>query len=181
VLLLTGIVASGAFAAPLAYTINFTTDVGSSTPTSGSFTHHNAEPPGSQFTAFDVEWDGLIFDLTSDANTGGQSIGCGATTSTTIFAILSGTGECSGADTIRWVGGHTSLDNTFHFRDSDGSGNIIQIVAVNPSTGTGGASGTFSITRQGSQTPERFSFILALPGVALLVLNRRRPSTRICL
>jgi hypothetical protein len=65
VLLLTGIIASGAFAAAIPYNINFTTDSGSPTPTSGSFTYDGGAAIGSQFTAFDVEWDGLPFDLTT--------------------------------------------------------------------------------------------------------------------
>jgi hypothetical protein len=51
VLLLTGIVASGAFAAPLAYNINFTTGSGSPTPT-GSFTYDSSLADRAQFSAF---------------------------------------------------------------------------------------------------------------------------------
>jgi hypothetical protein len=51
VLLLIGIVASGAFASPLAYNINFITGSGSPTPT-GSFTYDSALADGTQFPAF---------------------------------------------------------------------------------------------------------------------------------
>jgi hypothetical protein len=125
VFLLTGIVASGAFAAPLAYNINFTTNSGSPTPTSGSFTYDSAVPPGSQFTGFDVEWDGLAFDLTSNANTGGTSSGCGAITSTTVFLFLSGTNECLGSNSFDWSGGHGSTESQFFFRYLEGSNFIL--------------------------------------------------------
>jgi hypothetical protein len=45
VLLIAGIIASAASAAPLDYTINFTTNSGSPAPTSGSFTYVSAVPP----------------------------------------------------------------------------------------------------------------------------------------
>jgi hypothetical protein len=65
----------------------------------------------------DVEWDGLTFDFTSQANTGGNSVGCGATDSTTIILFLSGTNECPGSNSFIWSGGHGSLDTIFHIED----------------------------------------------------------------
>jgi len=185
VLLLTGIVASGACAAPLAYNINFSTDFGSPTPTSGSFTYDSAAALGSQFTAFDVEWDGLPFVFTSQANTGGNSIGCGATDSATIFLFLSGTNECPGSNSFNWSGGHGSFNTAFHIDDDGTAGTGIQLIDTNAFAGTGGAGGTYSITRNDAPpVPEPSSFILALAGVALLVQERMRPATRkerICL
>jgi hypothetical protein len=90
VLVLTGIIASSAFAGPINYVINFTTTHGSPTPT-GSFSYNGGT---ATFTNFDVVWAGITFDLTSDANSGGVSTGCAAANSTTIFQVLSGTSEC---------------------------------------------------------------------------------------
>lgn len=179
VLLLMGIIASCAFAGPIAYSINFTTTSGSPPPTSGSFTYDGAAALGSQFAAFDVLWDGLTFDLTSSANTGGQGSGCGVVTSSTIFQVLQGTAECPGSNTFGWFGGHGSLNSEFAFGDTGASSDFIQVIGLNPATGTGGASGTFSITAiNGAPTPEPSSFILALVGGAFLVRKRMHLTTR---
>jgi hypothetical protein len=90
VLLLMGVMGSGAFAAAIPYTINFTTFAGSSLPTSGSFTYDSAAALGSQFASFLVGWDGLTFDLTSEANSP-FTLACGPANSSTTFGILSGT------------------------------------------------------------------------------------------
>lgn len=65
-LLLIGIVSSVAVATPINYTINFNVCCGP-VPT-GSFTYDASQPVGSQFSNFDVIWDGRTYDLTSTAN-----------------------------------------------------------------------------------------------------------------
>ena len=87
VLLLTGIIASGACAAPLAYNINFTTTSGSPTPT-GSFTYNSALADGTQFSSFLVDWDGLTFDFMTVANSGGTNNGCDPGASIAIFEVI---------------------------------------------------------------------------------------------
>jgi hypothetical protein len=170
-LLLTGIIASRAFAGPVPYVINFTTTSGSPAPTSGSFTYDSAAALGAQFTAFVVVWDGLTFDLTSAANAGGFSFGCGAVkvNSATAFAILSGTNECPGSPyAIRWDAGDRSLNSEFRFSDAAGlPENLIEIIGLNPSTGINGAAGTFTITVANPASAVDFAIIGRAPGQTL--------------
>jgi hypothetical protein len=176
VLLLTGLVASGAFAVPVPYVIHFTTTSGSPAPTSGSFTYDSAAALGAQFTAFVVVWDGLTFDLTSAANAGGFSLGCGAdmlnsaiVNSATAFAILSGTNECHGSPyAIGWDAGHINPGSGFRFSDVAGPPeNLIEIVGGNPFSGTGGAAGTFTITVYNPVSVVDFAIIGRGPGETL--------------
>jgi hypothetical protein len=114
VLLLTGIIASGACAAPLAYNINFITDSGSPTPT-GSFTYDSSLADGAQFSAFLVDWDGFTFDFMAVANSGGN-MGCTLGASITIFNMMSDpAGACPGTpNMLQWGAGGFSIN--FQFR-----------------------------------------------------------------
>jgi hypothetical protein len=139
VLLLTGIVASGAFAAPLACNINFTTTFGSPTPT-GSFTDDSALVDGTQFSAFLVDWDGITFDFTSPANSGGTTkFGCVLSAGIVIFDMMSGVGQCPGTPSVlQWQATEVPIDN-FGFEDAGNpaSGHNINLFdnVVGPSGG----------------------------------------------
>ncbi len=90
-----------ATAAPVNYTIDFTTTAGTA-PTSGSFAYDSAS---ATFSGFHVAWDGFDFDLTDSANgpvTGGNA-GCAGSGGATAFLLLSH--QC-GAD--RWSSTITS-------------------------------------------------------------------------
>ena len=77
------------------YTINFTTAGGSGSPApSGSFTYDASAPLGSQFTDFEVDWDGFSLDLTSSANNPSGN-GCGSYNSAAAFAFLNGAVPCT--------------------------------------------------------------------------------------
>jgi hypothetical protein len=183
VLLLTGIIASGAFAGPINYVINFTTTSGSPTPT-GSFTYDSAAALGSQFTAFVVVWDALTFDFTSQANTPiVNTVGCGAVTSITIFNFLSGTDECPGSpNTFNYDSTEALANSGITFSDNGSPyPHYIDLQSI-----VGGYSGrnniddgTFTVTAQ-TQTPEPSSFILALTGGAFLVKRcARQPGSQL--
>jgi hypothetical protein len=77
------------------YTINFTTAGGSGNPApSGSFTYDASAPLGSQFTDFEVAWDGFSLDLTNSANNPSGN-GCGSYNSAATFAFLNGAVPCT--------------------------------------------------------------------------------------
>jgi hypothetical protein len=83
-----------AFAGPVAYTLSFTSTVGTA-PSSGSFTYDAAVP---EFTDFLVVWEGAGFDFTAWANqpsTSGHDPICLDSTALITFKLLSG--ECSNA------------------------------------------------------------------------------------
>jgi hypothetical protein len=166
VLLLTGIIASGAFAAPIPYAISFTTATGAPTPTSGSFTYDSAAALGSQFTAFAVAWDGVAFDFTSPAN-----------------IEWSGPGDVGPVEDIPffWDGLAVSAFSDFHLRGNfqfeqnetpDGDDDVTIASQAGGSSNSANASGTFIVI---AQTPESSSFILVLAGGALLLLKRIVP------
>ena len=179
VLLLMGVLVSGAFASPITYTFNFTVDSGSPAPTSGSFTYDSTAPLASRFTFFDVVWDGFTFDMTSNANSP-FSVGCGPADSSTSFGELSGTLTCPGTPPVSWNGNATPSLAGFGFLTA-GSGNEYQLAVgvPNPSDVAGNAGGSFGITiNDQPPTPEPSSFILALTGGAFLARKRMRRATR---
>jgi hypothetical protein len=180
VLLLTGIIVSGAFAAPLAYNINFITNSGSPAPTSGSFTYDSALADGAQFSDFLVDWDGFTFDFLTLANSGGTNLGCDPGASIAIFDMMSDpAGACPGTpNVLQWGADDITLAPRFSFSDegnpASGHNMNLSLRLALPSPGAG-AGGSWSITRNDAQTPEPSSFILVLAGGALLALKRIVP------
>src|SRR4051794_21049304 len=118
------LIAASAFAAPVNYTITFTTSSGPA-PTAGSFTYDSSAPLASRFTNFNVSWGGGIFDLTATANTGEQFTGtdCGTSPSSqSLFTFLSGQNVCANAAVIVWDGVRSTGIQTFDFRNEEASG-----------------------------------------------------------
>jgi hypothetical protein len=72
--------AAAGLASPVTYNIAFTSAIGL-LPTSGGFIYDSANA-ASPFSSFVVVWDGITFDLTSVANTGGLSMNCDASQNT---------------------------------------------------------------------------------------------------
>ena len=176
VLLLMGVMGSGAFAAAIPYTINFTTFAGSPLPTFGSFTYDSTAALGSQFASFVVGWDGLTFDLTSEANSP-FTLACGPANSSTTFGILSGTLTCPGSPPNVWGGeANPGSFDGFDFTETNGSHEFQIAVNNSPSLASAmaGAAGFYSITVNDTQAPEPSSFILALTCGAFLVRKRMR-------
>ena len=158
VLLLLSITPSGALALPATYSINFTTTSGSPSPTLGTFTFDSAAAPGSQFTAFVVVWDGLIFDFTSLANTATViTAGCESVTSSTIFQVLSGTNECPGsAPTYDWHATEATVNSGFTLgQHANPYPQYIFIDAIisRPCGRNNIADGTYTITPQAPMVP----------------------------
>lgn len=92
------------------YDINFSTGPFGfgDLPTSGSFGYDASQPLGSQFTNFIVVWEGISFDLTSDANfpsfVNTDTSACFPTLgSAGVFAALSAPGNCLGVGSD-WLG-----------------------------------------------------------------------------
>jgi hypothetical protein len=169
------IMATGAFASPMLYNITFTATAGP-TPTAGSFTYDSAAPLGSQFTGFNVVWEGGIFDLTAAANTGEQFTGtdCGTTSSSqSVFAFLSGQKVCANAAVIAWDGGRPRGVEIFDFRNQEisGVGPPEASIAINASTPFSegqDASGSFSIASASAVPEPSTSVLTLLSGVLLL-------------
>jgi hypothetical protein len=170
------------YAAPINYTISFTTNSGIS-PSSGSFTFDSAQPLGSQFTAFTVVWDSISFNLTSTANAPQTSGSCTAT-SLTVFLFLTGTPECpgTGGQPIGWGatipnGSAIAFFNIFDV--SSGGANAINIQGtptIPTNTGpTVGANGGFSA----SPVPEPSSLLLMGSALGCLLLASQRLRVRI--
>ena len=94
--LLVGMGSTAILAAPITYTIDFTTTFGVA-PTAGSFTYDDTLSLGSRFTAFDVAWNSMVLDLRASANApfiNGSD--CGTTSNSLIsFTLLQGTNQCA--------------------------------------------------------------------------------------
>ena len=78
------------------YTINFTVETGSPTP-SGSFDYD----PTVGFSNLIVSWDGELFDLTGSANAPGVGGTC-TSSYQNLFLAISGGSACQSQTTIEW-------------------------------------------------------------------------------
>ena len=176
---------SEASAGPIAYTINFTTTSGLA-PTSGSFDYDSSQSVGSQFSSFFVTWDGISFNLTSDAN-GNISTGGDCTTPTITF-LMTGIG-CLNHFTgfPEWyVEASNPTTAQFNFEDHDAAGvQTIMISADQTFSGSPplspGPFGTWTATATSTSVPEPSTLTLAaLGGGAFLLFLRwtSRPSRR---
>lgn len=103
--------AAQVYASPVLYDVDFTAfDLDGSSPTAASFDYDASAPVGSQFSDFDVVWDGFTFHLTARANN--PDAGPGPfTTSTCVlsidsagfFAALANPSDGFGGNTF-WIG-----------------------------------------------------------------------------
>jgi hypothetical protein len=108
-------------AAPVLYTINFTTTSGVA-PTSGSFDYDSSQPVGSQFTNFFVSWDGSTFNLTPTANSpyGTPSGDCSASVITFLTTGSDCTTHSNGRPSwIAEIDGPGTEQEEFDFDDED--------------------------------------------------------------
>lgn len=180
------LLAPAASAAPINYTINFTPTSGIA-PTSGTFTYDSSLSLGSRFSSFIVVWQALTFDLTPEANAPSFSgSACGTSGSSDAFPLMSGN-ACS-----THFGGFPNWDavispqqfpqDFFRFRDISLSGSDSETLfeegpAISQSANGASATGGYSISAQGSSTPEPSSMVLlSTGGIALWLLRRRRQS-----
>ena len=154
-------------AAPVHYTINFTTDSGPA-PT-GSFTYDDAVPV---FTDFLVTWDSIQYDLTPDANapsiSGPPACIGSATGAAATFLLMSG----SCASTAVWQGAPFN-PSSFSFHALFFSGQtftLIDISGEGPSGPIELGSGSWTITADSVPEPST----LALTAIAGALLTARR-------
>ena len=180
-LFLLAIGAAEAIAAPITYTITFTTESPSEiAPDSGGFTYDSAAALGNQFSNFLVRWDGVTWDLTDPANFGaGAPPFCGTSQdSATSFAMLT-TGICTPVNFLEWdahveVGGVTA--NKFRFVDARTPdlffGTAIEAVTYTgtPIISPADASGTWRVT----PVPEPSTIFLLIAGGAILMGGKRK-------
>jgi hypothetical protein len=168
-------------AAPILYDINFTSFFNPDPPISGSFDYNAAAAVGSQFTNFDVIWEGTTFDLTAAAN---NPVGRNADTSTCIpsvdsagfFAGLLNPENCLSLGTV-WTAELGFPGNIAAFgieTDAPGDANSLQ-ADVSQFTSYGGP----EVSDQGrwtiSTVPEPGLLSLVLIGtLALIGINRCR-------
>lgn len=171
-------------AAPITYDIIFATTGGSPAPTSGSFTYDSAAAIGSQFTDFNVAWDGFILDLTANANVGGgdeNNNSCPTPNSATVFLFLTGTNECPGSPALfQWEGSaDAGEDGFFYLQDyvpSTSSAIDVSAAAFNfNSSGPDFVEGTFVTTV--ASAPEPPSLLLLVGGIATMLLVMPGTST----
>ncbi len=140
-------------------TINFTVSSGSPAPT-GSFVFDNTT---NAFTAFTVDWDGLVFDFTGEAN-GLSAVTVSGCTSAGIFTYLVGNG-CSTQITWQGVAPTSGGNALFDFLPS-----LPLFVAT---SGTGDAAiGRFAITTVATPEPSSVGLMLAGIGFLLVMLKR---------
>src|ERR1700744_5732649 len=90
-LVMVSAVAMCAHAESLTYNLNFSG--GAINPTSGSFTYNTTTE---QFTSFNVNWDGVDFNILGENNPVSQN-SCPFVNGQQVFAILTGGGECDGS------------------------------------------------------------------------------------
>lgn len=167
---LAGIGAGALSAAPITDTMNFSTTFGSPGVTSGSFTYDASQPSGSQFTSFNIVWDGFTFDMNAQANSPVDFAGgcTPAATSATFFALLSGSAQCTNSSGLDWFGELNGIQAAISICEQDGpntscsssQGFIRASDIINSSGSPIQAGGTFSIVSQAA--PEPSTFILTL-------------------
>jgi hypothetical protein len=129
----------------------------------GAFTYNAAQPAGSQFSNFTVDWSGNAFDFTALANaTPTESHGCGSG-NISLFSYLT-TAACS-SQNLSWLG---------EFQFSTSSASFIFSALDNPvasSVATSGfvipEGGTFSATQ--TQTVPELDPASAASGLTLLL------------
>ena len=163
-------------ASPVQYTISFTL-VSGVAPTSGSFTY---DPSTEMFTQFDVVWDGLVFDMTADANNptvdtsnpscpGGPGFG---------FALMAKQlNSC--AETYAYSAQLMNHDANFHFGMYPVGAyypDIISISVAAPSSdGAVYGYGNWTITPTQAPVPEPGTpGLFALGGTACILASRKR-------
>jgi hypothetical protein len=167
-------------ATPIEYTINFSLISGTE-PTAGSFTYDSAT---TTFTNFTVTWDGLVWNLTSGANSpfiSSPAPAClgGLTGAAAAFAQLDRV--CFGASnpggSNQWVGNPEpppETDSVFRFLTAGGSGSEIEILGTPQADPTGDTgTGQWSITAISTPEPSTFIPLLATLLSAALVARKR--------
>ncbi len=164
-------VATVAQAAPINYTINFTTTTGTIVPT-GQFTYDSAIV--NPFSAFTVTADLVVFDFTAAYNS--STAVAGATcpdpgSAQATFAYLTG-----GCDTQLWTLGVRRAGGNLLSLDDAGT---LPQVAVTSSALSGRHSGTFTVTEATASTaPEPGTVLLTMFGLVGAAGARWRSARR---
>jgi hypothetical protein len=180
--LLTAIFAPGARASTVNYTIDFTLVSGTpGAPTSGAFGYDADASIGSQFSGFQVTWDGINYDITPYANAPvSTGTDCGST-SADFFQLLSTGDTCStqGSNEPEWFGDANARQNgnLFEFTDANAAGTSSLVVEESQQGRVGGSNaayGTWTIEAVGAPEPATPAMILI--GGALLGLAKMRRS-----
>ncbi len=173
VLLIAALGAPAAMASVITYDISF---LGAGAPTAGSFTYDNDNPASPFFTAFSVTWDGINFDLTSEANspvTSGTYPGCasGSGAAATFAFML---GDCfpnpSGV-TTQWFGNVPESPGEAYFTfitENNSTSSYFQVAGFTASNATASDSGVWTA----SEVPEPGTFLLV--GVAVCAFLARK-------
>jgi len=141
----------------------------------GAFTYNAAQPAGSQFSNFTVDWSGTDFNFTALANSAQtESRGCGSG-SISFFSYLT-SAACSSQGTS-WFGEYSFGTSTATFLFSPLGGPVSSSVATSnflfPETGT------FSATETVTEVPEvdpatAASGLTLLLGSLMVLLGRKQ-------
>jgi hypothetical protein len=162
-------------AGPINYNITFILTSGTVAPTFGQFTYDSNIQV---FSAFTVDWNGGVFDLTASANSPNPNTAppniCPSAAATAAFAFSFFSGGACGANPQSWLGTPASSppNPTGQFRFGPGNpGTVGMITAIfAPDAGGGTNFGTFSISPASSAPePSVISFI-GLGATAMMVL-----------
>ena len=168
-------------AAPITYTINFSSSLGDR-PTSGGFTYDTAAAPTSAFSGFTILWNTLTLDFTSAANNyittpAGGCPGDG-NGSAVAFSIMSGSLNCGTSITRRWnvlAGGiGNNIESFFQIFGTTGKANFGPTIPQPPFFFTSSSRGDFTITATTSSIPEPGTMSITMLGVVALGWARRR-------
>ena len=168
--------ATPSLAAPITYRIDFQLTAGSALP-SGSFTY---DAGTTTFSGFSIEWDSIIFDFTSVANSGPEFVAsspgtCGIPAGPAgSFALLSGQSTCSNRqlfDGARLFGG-----GDFSFSTDQSQVGLVRlpVFGVLVPSGNNSSEGNFSIAAVPEPPPAALSVLgLAAIGVAARRIRRQ--------
>jgi hypothetical protein len=172
-ILLLGLICGTAFAGPITYDFNFAV-TGGFAPTSGSFTY-DASAASNPFSSFEVVWDGVTFDFTASANSGGlaQGSACGTASTANVFLELIAA-ACTPTNTTNWFIAAGS-PATFNLNDVYAGPPISaqSVFAPTSLTGSPGSFGQWSLT-EAATTPEPSAFMLLLVGFSFLARTGAR-------
>ena len=162
------------------YTINFTLSPPGTLPTAGSFVYDNTT---NTFVSFTVDWDGLVFDLTSSANSpliisDGPPCISGATGPQATLALMTTCNSATPAaywDAVNPTPEQSGSNADFTFI-AFGPGVTTEEIAISPPGGiTGTETGDSGLgSFEAIATPEPGTSGLMLIGIIALVLVMRK-------
>jgi hypothetical protein len=178
--------AISAMASTVSYTLDFTAYSSGLTPSSGSFVYNTTTD---EFTSFVVDWDGAVYNMTTEANapaSAGLAPGDPCITASGAAATFQAFTTCDSAGGgLEWNAlGNSGVEGLFEFFYKNAGGFGVPIFSldtgdyVDPTAAVGLVSSTLSSGPPPPTVPEPSTMGVSALGCAFLFVLRSRRSTR---